>query len=99
MSNCGDACTSNNKCHALGILSFETNRYYRLALHTRERFMLEKKTYADTMEMLASLLAFLKQNFLNLKIVAFRLFLIIQSQSGKASYPVCCFMYCNHTDM
>ena len=60
MPDRGNACTPNNKCHALGIWSFETNRYYRLALHTYERFMLEKKAYADTMEMLASLLAFLK---------------------------------------
>ena len=35
--------------------------------------MLEKKAYADTMEMLASLLAFLKQSLLNLKIAAFKI--------------------------
>ena len=60
--------------------------------------MLEKKAHADTMKMLGSLLAFLKQNLLNL-IAAFWLFSIIQSQSGKTSYPVCYFMYCNYTDM
>ena len=60
--------------------------------------MLEKKAHADTMEMLESLLAFLRQNLLNL-IAAFWLFLIIQSQSGKASYPVCYFMHYNYTDM
>ena len=35
--------------------------------------MLEKKAYADIMEMLVSLLAFLKQNLLNLKIAAFKI--------------------------
>ena len=54
--------------------------------------MLEKKAYADTMEMLASLLAFLKQNLLNLKIVSFKISGCSRLSNHRVAKPATLFV-------